>query len=109
MPAHQVRPPAHTSAGESMLTAMSRASKLPQFGSPSGNGSICEMYWLNTDSKKRIHGELWADYWHRSGSEVRENFQHLMSVTDFSKEAWSWGLQDDHTRPRFRCLFRHGI
>ncbi|MGA7925849.1 MAG: hypothetical protein WCA20_07620, partial [Candidatus Sulfotelmatobacter sp.] len=31
----------------------------------------CEMYWLNADSKDRAHGESWADYCHRSCSEVR--------------------------------------
>jgi hypothetical protein len=59
------------------------------------DGGTCEMYWLNADSKDRAHGESWADYCHRSCSEVRNGFQRLVDRTDFSKEASSWTLQID--------------
>ena len=48
------------------------------------DGSTCEMYWLSADSKERLPGESWADYSRRSCSEVKQNFQRLMSETDFS-------------------------
>jgi hypothetical protein len=48
------------------------------------------MYWLAADSKERAHEESWADYSHRSCSEVLNKFRHLASVTDFRKEASSW-------------------
>ena len=54
------------------------------------DGHNCEMYWLDADSKERVHGESWADYCHRSCSEVLNRFQHLVSATDFNKEASSW-------------------
>jgi hypothetical protein len=56
------------------------------------DGSTCEMYWLSADSKERLPGESWADYSRRSCSEVKQNFQRLMSKTDFSKEASGWNL-----------------
>jgi predicted ATPase len=52
--------------------------------------STCEMYWLGADSKERAEGESWVDYCHRSCSEVLNRFQHLVSATDFKKEASSW-------------------
>jgi hypothetical protein len=57
------------------------------------DGGTCEMYWLNAASKDRAHGESWADYCHRSCSEVRNGFQRLVDKTDFGEEASSWGLQ----------------
>jgi phage terminase large subunit len=39
--------------------------------------------------------ESWTDYSHRSCSEVLNKFQHLVSVTDFTKEASSWPFQID--------------
>jgi hypothetical protein len=60
-------------------------------------GSTCEMYWLNADSKDRALGESWADYCHRSCSEVRDGFQRLVDKTDFGKEASSWPFRFDPT------------
>jgi len=62
------------------------------------DGGTCEMYSLNADSKDRAHGESWADYCHRSCSEVRNGFQRLVDKTDFGAEASSWGLQAQSTR-----------
>jgi hypothetical protein len=59
------------------------------------DGGTCEMYWLAADSKERADGESWLDYSHRSCSEVLNKFQHLMSATDFTKEASSWPFQID--------------
>ena len=56
------------------------------------NDGICEMYWLSADAQERLVGESWADYCRRSCSEVREKFQHIISNTDFSKEASGWNL-----------------
>jgi hypothetical protein len=56
------------------------------------DGSTCEMYWLDADSAERSHGELWADYCQRSCSEVLEEFQRLVSNTDFTKETSNWPL-----------------
>ena len=61
-----------------------------QFQFRADDGSTCEMYWLEADSKERAHSESWADYCHRSCSEVLHKFQHLASATDFMKEASSW-------------------
>jgi hypothetical protein len=62
------------------------------------DGSTCEMYWLSADSKERALGESWADYSHRSCSEVQNEFQRLASATDFRKEASSWpSVQIDPT------------
>jgi hypothetical protein len=57
--------------------------------------STCEMYWLSADSKDRLPGESWADYSRRSCAEVLQGFQHLISATDFKKEALGWRLQID--------------
>jgi hypothetical protein len=65
------------------------------------NDSTCEMYWLVADSTERIPGESWADYCRRSCSEVRENFERLVSITDFSKEAMCWNLPPAATRNLF--------
>jgi hypothetical protein len=62
------------------------------------DGGTCEMYWLNADSEDRAPGESWADYCHRSCSEVRNGFQRLVDKTDFGAEASSWGLQAESTR-----------
>src|SRR6476646_6510080 len=59
------------------------------------NDSTCEMYWLSADSKDRLPHESWADYSRRSCSEVLTRFQHLISSTDFKKEALDWRLQID--------------
>lgn len=59
--------------------------------------ATCEMYWLDADSDERILGETWAAYSRRSCSEVLHKFQHLISVTDFTKEASDWPLPLDPT------------
>jgi hypothetical protein len=70
-----------------------------QFQFRLGDGSTCEMYWLEADSKKQAHGESWSDYCHRSCSEVLKRFQHLVSATDFEKEASNWpSVQIDTTK-----------
>jgi len=61
------------------------------------DGSTCEMYWLDADSTERTSGESWADYSRRSCTEVLQRFQHLMSETDFKKEASKWNLPIDPT------------
>jgi hypothetical protein len=63
-----------------------------QFQFRLGDGSTCEMYWLSADSKERLPGEQWADYSRRSCSELKQNFQRLISETDFTKEASFWNL-----------------
>jgi hypothetical protein len=60
--------------------------------------STCEMYWLSADSKDRLPGESWADYSRRSCAEVLQGFQHLISSTDFKKEALGWQLQIDPSK-----------
>jgi len=63
------------------------------------DGSTCEMYWLDADSKERVENESWTDYCHRSCSEVLCKFQHLASTTDFKKEASNWpSVQSDPTK-----------
>jgi hypothetical protein len=57
--------------------------------------STCEMYWLSADSKDRLPSESWAAYSRRSCTEVLQGFQHLISATDFKKEALGWRLQID--------------
>ena len=59
------------------------------------DGSICEMYWLEANSAERTAGETWADYSRRSCAEVMRRFQHLMSGSDFGKEASNWQLAID--------------
>ena len=56
------------------------------------NGSTCEMYWLEADSKERLPGEPWVEYSRRSCSEVKQNFERLVSQKDFTKEASGWSL-----------------
>src|SRR3979411_1724362 len=43
-----------------------------QFEFRLNDGSTCEMYWLNADSKDRMPKESWADYCRRSCSEVKD-------------------------------------
>lgn len=62
------------------------------------NDATCEMWWLAADSKERIPEESWADYCLRSCSEVRGNFERLVSKTDFSKEAMGWNLAPTATQ-----------
>ena len=59
------------------------------------DGSTCEMYWLEADSGERTADEPWADYSRRSCAQVMRRFQHLMSETDFGKEALSWPVPID--------------
>ncbi len=74
------------------------------------HGPTCEMYWLSADSKERRPGEQWADYSRRSCSEVKYNFQRLISETDFSKEASAWNLPPARdSKPGFRRLFCDGV
>lgn len=54
------------------------------------DGTTCEMYWLDANSCARIAGEAWVDYSRRSCSEVLSRFQHLVSTSDFVKEASHW-------------------
>jgi hypothetical protein len=54
------------------------------------DGSVCEMYWLNADSRERNAGESWSEYSHRSCREVSCGFQRLMARTDFAKEVADW-------------------
>lgn len=56
------------------------------------NGGTCEMYWLSADSTERHEGELWADYSHRSCSEVLDRFHKRLSETNFTKEAADWPI-----------------
>ena len=63
-----------------------------QFQFRLADGSTCEMYWLSADSKERLSGEPWAEYSRRSCSEVKQNFERLISETDFTKEASRWRL-----------------
>ena len=58
--------------------------------------ATCEMYWLAANPKERTAGESWAEYCHRSCSEVRECFESLMSKTDFSKEALDARITAQH-------------
>jgi hypothetical protein len=60
--------------------------------------ATCEMYWLAADSKERIAGESWADYCRRSCLEVRQNFDRVLSKTDFGKEALGWNLPPTATQ-----------
>jgi hypothetical protein len=53
------------------------------------------MYWLEADSADRAANESWVDYTRRSCAEVMRRFQHLMSETDFAKEASNWQLAID--------------
>jgi hypothetical protein len=46
--------------------------------------SIYEMYWLSADPSERGGTEVWADYVHRSCSEVAKHFDRLLRATDFS-------------------------
>jgi hypothetical protein len=62
------------------------------------DGSIYEMYWLAADSTERTGGESWEDYSRRSCTEVLRKFEHLMSATDFAKEASNLKIQIDATR-----------
>jgi hypothetical protein len=59
------------------------------------DGTTCEMHWLVAESVERADGECWTDYSRRSCSEVLEKFRHLVSATDFDKEAASWPGQVD--------------
>lgn len=62
------------------------------------DGSAYEMYWLNADSTERREGESWADYVHRSCSEVLKNFQQVISKAAFAKEAQSLKLKIDSSQ-----------
>jgi len=63
------------------------------------DGTTCEMYWLDADSKEREHEESWLDYCHRSCSEVLNRFHSVVSATDFTKEALIWpSVQIDPTK-----------
>jgi hypothetical protein len=63
-----------------------------QFQFRLADGATCEMYWLSADFRERLPGESWTDYSRRSCSEVKEDFQRLISQTDFRKEALGWNL-----------------
>jgi hypothetical protein len=61
-----------------------------QFQFRLADGSTCEMYWLNADSKDREDGESWEKYCHRSCAEVLEKFRTRLLETDFTTEAAQW-------------------
>src|SRR5437867_973546 len=63
-----------------------------QFRSVDG---ICEMYWVNADSKDRLPQESWSDYCRRSCSEVLERFHQRIANTDFTKEGLRWPVHID--------------
>lgn len=69
-----------------------------QFQFRLSDGSTCEMYWLSASSDDRRSDEAWADYSRRSCVEVSQNFQQLVSETDFSTEALTWNTQIDPSR-----------
>jgi hypothetical protein len=54
--------------------------------------SIYEMYWLSADSTDRCSEESWMEYSQRSCSEVLDQFNRLVSKTDFVREAANWRL-----------------
>ena len=54
------------------------------------DGSTCEMYWLHADSTERREGESWMQYSHRSCTEVLQNFERRIDMTDFAKEVKEW-------------------
>lgn len=58
-----------------------------QFRAPVGT---CEMYWLSADSTGRHSTEDWSAYCARSGTEVLDKFQQIVSETDFVQEALRW-------------------
>ena len=62
------------------------------------DGSTCEMYWLNADSKERAVDESWLNYVHCSCTEVLDGFQRVLSNADFSKEASNWPVKIDPAR-----------
>lgn len=49
--------------------------------------ATCELYWLCIESTSRKQDELWADWVNRAYSECIDQFNKLMEVTDFRKEA----------------------
>jgi len=69
-----------------------------QFQFRLSDGSSFEMYWLNADSTDRAEGEPWAEYSHRSCTEVLGNFQKRVAETDFAKEAMAWPMPINHHR-----------
>src|ERR1700733_5502894 len=62
------------------------------------DSSNCEMHWLSANSSKRTDAESWAEYSHRSCSEVSQEFQRRVAETDFAREAASWLVQIDPIR-----------
>ena len=54
------------------------------------DGGTCEMYWLNADPTERQPNEAWADYVHRSCSEVMQRFGEIAAERDFTGEASNW-------------------
>ena len=58
-----------------------------QFRGPIG---IAEMYWLEVNSDQQRWNEDWETYVTRANSEVRSRFDHIVSETDFRKEAMDW-------------------
>jgi hypothetical protein len=71
------------------------------------DGATCEIYRLSADSKERLAGESWTDYSRRSCSEVKGNFQRLISQTDFRKEAKKQArVISGHQHEPYRMLSR---
>lgn len=56
------------------------------------NTGICEIYWLSADSRERELNEIWLDYCHRSSTEVLNNFNKVVSETDFEEIAGDWPI-----------------
>ncbi len=48
---------------------------------------ICELYWLNYDSKERQPNEDWLNFCSRTAKECTDKFNILVSTTDIEKEA----------------------
>jgi hypothetical protein len=61
-----------------------------QFQARFADGNVCEMYWLNADSREREAGEAWAEYSRRSCREVLNGFERLVARTDLEKEVTKW-------------------
>jgi hypothetical protein len=59
------------------------------------DGTICEMYWLDANPADRAEGQPWQDYCRSSCKEVLQEFQKMLSETDFAKEALNWKFSID--------------
>ena len=56
--------------------------------------AIFEVYWLSADSSKRVRGESWHEYVHRSCNEVANEFRDLTANLNVQQVIQQWpGLQ----------------